>query len=319
VEKKMSQIWVGIDVCKDWLDVHIRPQGEIFRLPNSEAGVKELIKQLPVPTKVGRVILEATGGMELTAALTLHQAGFPVVVINPRQSRNFAKATNQLAKTDKVDAKILAFFGEALLPELRTMAEEETRQLKDLVTRRRQIVEMLTAERNRLSAIRGKAREDIEANIEWLNQRLKGMDEQIAEQVKECLLWSEQQQILTTVPGVGKVVATTLISALPELGSLSSKQISSLVGLAPMNCDSGKMRGKRRITGGRAQVRSMLYMATLVATRHNPVIRNFYNSLIERGKLKKVALTACMHKLLIILNAMVKHKTPWRIAEATTP
>jgi transposase len=223
-----------------------------------------------------------------------------------------------LAKTDKVDAKILAFFGEAILPELRTMAEEETRQLNDLVTRRRQIVEMLTAERNRLSAIRGKAREDIEANIEWLNQRLKGMDEQIAEQVKECLQWSEQQQILTTVPGVGKVVATTLISALPELGSLSAKQISSLVGLAPMNCDSGKMRGKRRITGGRAQVRSVLYMAALVATRHNPVIRNFYNSLIKRGKLKKVALTACMHKLLIILNAMVKHKIPWRVAEATT-
>lgn len=313
----MSQIWIGIDVCKDWLDVHIRPQGEILRLPNSEAGVKDLIKQIPVPTEVGRVILEATGGMELTAALTLHQAGFPVVVINPRQSRNFAKATNQLAKTDKVDAKILAFFGEAILPELRTMAEEETRQLNDLVTRRRQIVEMLTAERNRLSAIRGKAREDIEANIEWLNQRLKGMDEQIAEQVKECLQWSEQQQILTTVPGVGKVVATTLISALPELGSLSSKQISSLVGLAPMNCDSGKMRGKRRITGGRAQVRSVLYMAALVATRYNPVIRNFYNSLIERGKLKKVALTACMHKLLIILNAMVKHKTPWRVAEPT--
>jgi transposase len=318
VEKKMSQIWIGIDVCKDWLDVHIRPQGVILRLPNCEAGVKDLINQLPASTKVGRVILEATGGMELTAALTLHQAGFPVVVINPRQSRNFAKATNQLAKTDKVDAKILAFFGEAILPELRTMAEEETRQLNDLVTRRRQIVEMLTAERNRLSAIRGKARADIEANIEWLNQRLKGMDEQIAEQVKECLQWSEQQQILTTVPGVGKVVATTLISALPELGSLSSKQISSLVGLAPMNCDSGKMRGKRRITGGRAQVRSVLYMATLVATRHNAVIRNFYNSLIERGKLKKVALTACMHKLLIILNAMVKQKTPWRVAEATT-
>lgn len=313
----MSQVWIGIDVCKDWLDVHIRPEGKIFRLPNSEAGVKDLIKQLPVPTEVGRVILEATGGMELTAALTLHQAGFPVVVINPRQSRNFAKATNQLAKTDKVDAKILAFFGEAIFPELRTMAEEETRQLNDLVTRRRQIVEMLTAERNRLSAIRGKAREDIEANIEWLNQRLKGLDEQIAQQVKECLQWSEQQQILTTVPGVGKVVATTLISALPELGSLSSKQISSLVGLAPMNCDSGKMRGKRRITGGRAQVRSVLYMAALVATRYNPVIRNFYNSLIERGKLKKVALTACMHKLLIILNAMVKHKTPWRVAEPT--
>jgi transposase len=250
--------------------------------------------------------------MELTSALTLHQAGFPVVVINPRQSRNFAKATNQLAKTDKVDAKILAFFGEALRPEIRTMAAEETRQLNDLVTRRRQIVEMLTAERNRLASIRGKAREDIEANIEWLNQRLKGIDEQIAQQIKESTLWTEQQAILTSVPGVGLVVASTLLSSLPELGTLTTKQISSLVGLAPMNCDSGQMRGKRRITGGRASVRAVLYMAALVAVRYNPVIRAFYDRLLARGKLKKVALTACMHKLLIILNAMLKQKTVWR-------
>jgi transposase len=308
----MSQIWVGIDVCKAWLDVHIRPEQRIYRLPNTEAGVKELINQLPDPTEVGRVILEATGGMELTSALTLHQAGFPVVVINPRQSRNFAKATNQLAKTDKVDAKILAFFGEALRPEIRTMAAEETRQLNDLVTRRRQIVEMLTAERNRLASIRGKAREDIEANIEWLNQRLKGIDEQIAQQIKESTLWTEQQAILTSVPGVGLVVASTLLSSLPELGTLTTKQISSLVGLAPMNCDSGQMRGKRRITGGRASVRAVLYMAALVAVRYNPVIRAFYDRLLARGKLKKVALTACMHKLLIILNAMLKQKTVWR-------
>jgi transposase len=177
--------------------------------------------------------------MELTSALTLHQAGFP------------AKATNQLAKTDKVDAKILAFFGETIRPELRTMAAEETRQLNDLVTRRRQIVEMLTSERNHLASIRGKAREDIEASIEWLNQRLKGIDEQIAQQIKESTLWTEQEAILTRVPGVGIVVASTLLSSLPELGTLTPKQISSLVGLAPMNCDSGQMRGKRRITGGR--------------------------------------------------------------------
>lgn len=308
----MSQIWVGIDVCKAWLDVHIRPEQRIYRLPNTEAGAKELISQLPAPPEVGRVILEATGGMELTSALALHQAGFPVVVINPRQSRNFAKATNQLAKTDKVDAKILAFFGEALRPEVRTMAAEETRQLNDLVTRRRQIVEMLTAERNRLASIHGKAREDLEANIEWLNQRLKGIDEQIAQQIKESTLWTEQQAILTSVPGVGLVVASTLLSSLPELGTLTPKQISSLVGLAPMNCDSGQMRGKRRITGGRASVRAVLYMAALVAVRYNPVIRAFYDRLLARGKLKKVALTACMHKLLIILNAMLKQKTAWR-------
>uniref|UniRef100_UPI00384F2296 IS110 family transposase n=1 Tax=Pseudanabaena yagii TaxID=2661615 RepID=UPI00384F2296 len=285
------------------------PEQRIY-LPNTEAGVKELISQIPDPTEVGRVILKATGGMELTSALTLHQAGFPVVVINPRQSRNFAKATNQLAKIDKVDVKILAFFGEALRPEVRTMAAEET----DLVTRRRQIVEMLTSERNRLTSIRGKAREDIEANIGWLNQRLKGIDEQIAQQIKESTLWTEQEAILTSVPRVGIVVASTLLSSLPELGTLTPKQISSLVGLAPMNCDSGQMRDKRRITGGRASVRAVLYMAALVLVRYNPVIRAFYARLLARGKLKKVVLTACMHKLLIILNAMLKQKTAWRKA-----
>jgi transposase len=312
----MSQVWVGIDVCKAWLDVHIRPEAKVLRLPNTEAGVQELISQLPVTTEVGRVILEATGGMELTATLALHQAGFPVVVVNPRQSRNFAKAANQLAKTDKVDAKVLAFFGEAMCPEIRPMTAEATRQLNDLVIRRRQIVEMLTAEENRLAAIRGIAREDIEANIKWLKQRLKGLDEQIAQQIKQCDVWTQQQEILSSVPGIGPVVSTTLISSLPELGTLSPKQISSLVGVAPMNCDSGKMRGKRKITGGRGQVRAVLYMAALVATRYNPVIRDFYNRLLQRGKLKKVALTACMHKLLIILNAMVKQKTPWRQDEA---
>jgi transposase len=189
-------------------------------------------------------------------------------------------------------------------------------QLNDLVIRRRQIVEMLTAEENRLAAIRGIAREDIEANIKWLKQRLKGLDEQIAQQIKQCDVWTQQQEILSSVPGIGPVVSTTLISSLPELGTLSPKQISSLVGVAPMNCDSGKMRGKRKITGGRGQVRAVLYMAALVATRYNPVIRDFYNRLLQRGKLKKVALTACMHKLLIILNAMVKQKTPWRQDEA---
>jgi transposase len=315
----MKPVWVGIDVCKSWLDIHISPEPKgchpeaiILRLPNTGAGVEELIKQLPEPVDVGRIILEATGGMEITAALALYHAEYPVVTLNPRQCRNFAKATNQLAKTDKVDARLLAFLGKALCPEVRAMASEETRQLKDLVTRRRQIVDMLTAEQNRLAAIRGKARDDIEASIEWLKQRLKKIDEQIAQEVEENKPWTELKEILTSVPGVGTVVATTLLSALPELGSLNPKQISSLVGLAPMNYDSGQMRGKRRITGGRAQVRAVLYMAALVATTYNPVIKEFYNRLLERGKLKKVALTACMHKLLIILNAMVKQKTQWR-------
>jgi len=315
----MIPVWVGIDVCKAWLDIHIspepkaaHPEAKIIRLPNTRAGAEELIKQLPTPVNVGRIILEATGGMEITAALELYHAEYPVVTLNPRQCRNFAKATNQLAKTDKVDARILAFLGKALCPEVREMASEETRQLKDLVTRRRQIVDMLTAEQNRLAAIRGKARDDIEASIEWLKQRLKKIDEEIAKEVEDHKPWAELKVILTSVPGVGKVVATTLLSALPELGTLNPKQISSLVGLAPMNYDSGQMRGKRRITGGRSQVRAVLYMAALVATTCNPVIKEFYNRLLERGKLKKVALTACMHKLVIILNAMVKQKTEWR-------
>jgi transposase len=315
----MIPVWVGIDVCKAWLDIHISPEPKgshpeavILRLPNTETGVEDLIKQLPATEEVGRIILEATGGMEITAALALYHAGFPVVTVNPRQSRNFAKGANQLAKTDKVDARILAFLGKALCPDVRAMADEQTRQLKDLVTRRRQIVDMLTAEQNRLASIRGKARDDIEASIEWLKQRLKKIDEQIAKEVEENKPWAELKEILISVPGVGKVVATTLLSALPELGTLSPKQISSLVGLAPMNHDSGQMRGKRRITGGRSQVRAVLYMAALVATTCNSVIKQFYNRLLERGKLKKVALTACMHKLLIILNAMVKQKTQWR-------
>lgn len=307
----MNKKWIGIDVCKHWLDIHVRPEGRIERLANNEIGVAELIQSLPVAEEVGRIILEATGGMELTAALRLEEVGYGVVIINPRQARNFAKAANQLAKTDKVDARILAYFGEAMRPEVRPLTTEAIRQLNDLVTRRRQIVEMLTAERNRLEKMRGIAREDIQKHIEWLKERLEGLEEQIEQQTQQSKIWSEQQELLMSVPGVGKVVAMTLQSALPELGKLNARQISSLVGVAPLNCDSGKMRGKRKITGGRAPVRSVLYMATLVAVRFNPVIRAFYDRLMSKGKMKKVALTACMHKLLIILNAMLKHQTRW--------
>ncbi|QZZ22174.1 IS110 family transposase [Leptothermofonsia sichuanensis E412] len=240
-----------------------------------------------------------------------------MVVINARQARNFAKAADQLAKTDRVDAAILAWFGEALTPPLRAFASEAQAQLQDLVTRRRQLVEMLTAEQNRLSGLRGTAQADVEAHLDWLRQRIKQLDEQIVAQINQCQSWQSKNARLRSVPGVGKVVAATLLALLPELGQLSRQRISTLVGVAPLNRDSGQMQGKRTIFGGRAAVRQMLYMAILVAVRHNPVITAFYTQMLNRGKPTKVALVACMHKLLTILNAMMKHGTDWRLPTLT--
>jgi transposase len=304
--------WIGIDVCKRWLDVHIRPQNHSFRVGNHDLGILELLKQLSVPAAVGRIILESTGGYERQVALTLRQLEYAVVVINARQARNFAKAANQLAKTDRVDAAILAWFGEAMKPPIRSFASEAQSQLQDLVTRRRQLVEMLTAEQNRLSGLRGTAQADIEAHLDWLRERIQQLDQQIEGQIQQCQSWRVQQTRLKSVPGVGKVVAATFLALLPELGQLSSRQISTLVGVAPLNRDSGQMQGKRTIFGGRASVRQMLYMATLVAVRHNSVIKDFYDRLLQRGKPTKVALVACMHKLLTILNAMMKQGRDWR-------
>lgn len=304
--------WVGIDVCKRWLDVHLRPQGKSFRIENSERGMAVLLRHLLAPNLVGRVILESTGGYERQVAIFLSQLAYPVVVINARQGRNFAKAANQLAKTDAVDAANLAWFGEAMKPPIRGFASEVQAELQDLVTRRRQLVDMLTAEQNRLSGLRGKAQSDVEAHLEWLRERIKQLDEQIETQISQCQIWKAKQAQLQSVPGVGKVVAATFLALLPELGQLSSQKIGALVGVAPLNRDSGQMQGKRTIFGGRSAVRQMLYMATLVAVRHNPVIRAFHEQLIKRGKPTKVALVACMHKLLTILNAMVRHGTDWQ-------
>jgi transposase len=309
---ELIEQWVGIDVCKRWLDVHLRPQGISFRVSNNESGIQELLKHLKEPERVGRIILESTGGYERQAALQLWTQAYPVVVINARQARNFAKAANQLAKTDQVDAAILAWFGEALKPPIRAFASEAQAQLQDIVTRRRQLVEMLTAEQNRLSGLRGTAQADVEAHLDWLRQRIKQLDEQIEGQIHQCQDWQSKFTRLKSVPGVGKIVAATLLALLPELGQLSSAKISALVGVAPLNRDSGQMQGKRTIYGGRAPVRQMLYMATLVAVRHNPVIRPFYDQLLKRGKPTKVALVACMHKLLTILNAMIKQGTDWQ-------
>jgi len=316
-----SEQWIGIDVCKRWLDVHLRPEGKSFRVSNNEGGIQELLTHLNLPGEVGRIVLESTGGYERQVALRLWALAYPVVVINARQGRNFAKAANQLAKTDRVDAAILAWFGEALKPPIRAFASEAQAQLQDLVTRRRQLVDMLTAEQNRLSGLRGTAQADVEAHLDWLRERIKQLDEQIEGQIQQCESWQVKQRQLKSVPGVGKVVAATLLALLPELGQLSTQKISTLVGVAPLNRDSGQMQGKRTIYGGRSAVRQMLYMATLVAVRHNPVIQAFYDQLLKRGKPTKVALVACMHKLLTILNAMLKQGTSWRapIAPESAP
>jgi transposase len=306
-----QQQWVGIDVCQKYLDVYIRPAGKLFQVTNDENGIAELIKIL-TEIKPELIVFEATGGMELRAAIELTQAELAVAIINPRQARDFAKATGQLAKTDAIDARILAHFADAIRPQVRAIKDESSRQLQDLVQRRRQISDMITAEKNRLRGKTHSVQSGIKEHIKWLEAQLKEIESQIKDAIASDEDWQQQQQLLTSVPGVGEVVATTLISSLPELGKLSHKSISYLVGLAPLNRDSGKSRGKRRIWGGRANVRCVLYMAALVAVRFNPVIKNFYQRLLDQGKLKKVALTACMHKLLILLNAMIRDSQTWQ-------
>ena len=306
-----QQQWVGIDVCQKYLDVYIRPVGKLFQVTNDENGIAELIKIL-TEIKPELIVFEATGGMELRAAIELTQAELAVAIINPRQARDFAKATGQLAKTDAIDARILAHFADAIRPQVRAIKDESSRQLQDLVQRRRQISDMITAEKNRLRGKTHSVQSGIKEHIKWLEAQLKEIESQIKDAIASDEDWQQQQQLLTSVPGVGEVVATTLISSLPELGKLSHKSISYLVGLAPLNRDSGKSRSKRRIWGGRANVRCVLYMAALVAVRFNPVIKNFYQRLLAQGKLKKVALTACMHKLLILLNAMIRDSQTWQ-------
>ncbi|MGL5075422.1 MAG: IS110 family transposase [Waterburya sp.] len=302
--------WVGIDVCQKYLDVYVRPSSRSFQLTNNEVGISKLI-QILVKIQPELIVLEATGGMEIDAAIKLTQVELAVAVINPRQARDFAKATGQLAKTDVIDARVLAHFADAIRPEVRQISDESSRQLEDLVARRRQISDMITAEKNRRRGKTNSVQASIDQHIEWLKQQLKEIESQIKFEIALNEDWKRKMNLLTSVPGIGEVVAVTLISSLPELGQISHKSISYLVGVAPLNRDSGKFRGKRRIWGGRVKIRCMLYMAALVAVRFNPVIKAFYERLIGKGKLKKVALTACMHKLLIILNAMMKNNQTW--------
>jgi transposase len=258
------------------------------------------------------VILEATGGFELPLVGALLAAGLPVTVVNPRQVRDFARATGQLAKTDAIDARVLAHFGEAVRPELRPLPNEATRELAALVARRRQLIEMLTAEKNRLRLAARAVRRDIEQHIRWLERRLSDLDGNLAQQVRSSPNWRARDDLLQSVPGIGPVSSVTLLAQLPELGRLNRKEIAALVGVAPLNRDSGTLRGRRRVWGGRRHVRATLYMATLVATRCNPTIRSFYTRLLAAGKPKKLALTASMRKLLITLNAMLRNNVPWQ-------
>jgi transposase len=312
----MAQLnqYVGIDVCKKYLDVYIRPQGDYFRTENDSTGVTQIQNKL-TELKIECIVLEATGGMEQLAARTLSQKGLPVVIINPRQVKNFARASGKLAKTDKIDAQILAHFAQAIQPEIRPMANDAEQELKELVSRRRQIVEMISAERARLNSSRGTVQVGVKEHVEWLKQKQQELEAAIGEATSQKQEWQSRIERLESVPGIGPVVARTLVADLPELGKLTHKQIASLVGLAPFNRDSGTCRGKRMIAGGRAAVRSILYMAALVGIRHNPVLREFYEKLIQRGKLKKVALVACMHKLLTIINAMLRSGCDWRTTE----
>lgn len=303
--------FIGIDVAKTRLDVAIRPTGQQWQVAYTEKGIQGLVDQFADlhPTLV---LLEASGGLELPMVTALAAAGLPVVVVNPRQVRDFAKATGKLAKTDALDAQVLAYFAEAVRPTPRSLPDTETQALTALVARRNQVMSMLVAEKNRLYASQPPVRQRIQTHIAWLEQELDEMDRGLKEMLHNSPVWREKGNLLRTVPGVGPQLTISLLAYLPELGTLNRKSIAALAGVAPFNRDSGTLRGKRAVWGGRSRIRASLYMGALVASRHNPVISTFYQRLLAAGKPKKVALTACMRKLLIILNAMLKHHTSWQ-------
>jgi transposase len=295
--------YAGIDVAKDRLDVVLRPSGEYVEATNDERGIRSVVRRLR-KENVALAVLEATGGLEQPAAAALALAGVPVAIVNPRQLRDFAKATGKLAKTDRIDAAVLAHFAEAVKPEPRPLADEHARELSAVVLRRRQILAMTTAEANRARTAPKAVRKRIEAHLRWLRKELARVDGELERVVKESLVWKEKAVLLMSVPGVGPTLSATLLAELPEL--------EHLVGVAPLNRDSGTLRGTRTVWGGRSGVRTTLYMATLCATRHNPALREFYGRLVASGKPKKVALTACMRKLLTILAAILRNRTPWQ-------
>jgi len=303
--------FVGIDVSGAHVDVFVRPDGHARRFDRD--GEREALLEYLKPLKPTLIVMEATGGLEVPVAAAIATAKLPVVVINPRQARDFAKATGRLAKTDAIDAAVLAHFADALRPEVRPLPDEASRELEALVVRRRQLVDMLVAERHRLRVCASNAtKAGLKKHIEWLQKQIKELDDDIGRSVRKSPIWREKDDLLQSVPGIGPVVSSTLLASLPELGTLDRKKISALVGLAPLNRDSGTMRGKRTIWGGRASVRAVLYMTATVAAQHNPTIKAFYARLLAVGKPKKVALTACMHKVLIMVNAILRTGRGWQ-------
>lgn len=306
----IEKIWIGIDVCKDALDVYVLPQGIILQQPNTEIGVQTLIKQLQ-PISPSLVVVESTGGLERTLVSGLQTAMIPVAIANPRKVKGFATALGK-AKTDKLDAEVIARFAQAVQPQPQAMVDAQSQQLSDLVRRRQQLVEMQVAEKNRLCRASNTVESDIRDHSEQIQKRIESLDEQIQTLAQQQSDWQRKREILCSAKGIGKVTSALCLAELPELGKLSDKQIARLVGVAPINHDSGKHKGKRMIQGGRTSIRCGLYMATLVAIRHNPVIHDFYERLLANGKLKKVALVACMRKLLVILNAMIRDNKTWQ-------
>jgi transposase len=320
-----TEAYAGVDVSKERLEVCVRrgreaKEGEdTFGVSNDPADTQTLLARL-AKERPALVILEATGGFERPVAAALAAAGLPIAVVNPRQARDFARATGRLAKTDRIDAQMLARFAQAVRPAPRPVSEEEAQALAEITARRRQVVGMLTAEKNRLGAATTKpVRKRLQAHVRWLEKELSRTDRDLEEAISKSPTWRENEELLRSVPGVGPVLARTLLAELPELGSLPPKQLAALVGVAPLNRDSGAFRGRRAVWGGRATVRAALYMGALVATRHNPQIKEFYERLLSAGKPRKVALVACMRKLLIILNAMLKNHTPWKSHQTLAP
>lgn len=306
--------FVGIDVSKDRLDVHVCPSGQAFTVPRHDRGLEQLVNDLR-SLAPALIVIEATGGFEIAVAAALASAALPLAVVNPRQIRDFARATGRLAKTDILDAQIIALFAERIRPEPRPLADADSQSLAELIARRRQVVEMLGMETNRLRQARNpRVQHMVKASLKTLKAQLAELDRDIDDSIKRSPIWHAADDLLTSVPGVGNVTARTLIADLPELGRLDRRRLAALVGVAPINRDSGQMRGKRTIAGGRTDVRTALYMATLSAIRWNPIISNHYRALVGRGRPKKVALIACTRRLLGILNAMMRTKTPWQCA-----
>ena len=307
---KQEETYVGIDVAKARVDIATRPGGDVWSVDYDEQAVSELVFSL-LAMEPTMVLLEATGGLEVPLVSALAAAALPVVVVNPRQVRDFARATGKLAKTDALDAQVLAHFAEAVRPSVRPLRDADTQELNFLTTRRSQLVTMLVSEKNRLGRASHSVRPRIQSHITWLEQELSDLENDLREALRRSPVWREKDDLLRSVPGVGEQLSLSLLAYLPELGTLNRKQIAALVGVAPFNRDSGPRRGKRSVWGGRSRVRATLYMAALSASRYNPVLRVFYQRLLAAGKPKKVALTACMRKLLTILNAMIRSGQHW--------